>query len=146
MCFRLLDGTQFVVTLYHKHSRNNRTYFLDYATLAFGNYSTTEKDTGFKWIDGKTIYKKTYTGTITTGAASNSIITLETVSGLTGIISYSGFYYYGNISLYMTIPCANYQYGRYGYVDRTGNDIRLGTQSDVARTAAPYAVTVWYTK
>lgn len=32
---------------------------LDYTTLAFGNYSTSEVDTGFKWIDGKTIYKKT---------------------------------------------------------------------------------------
>lgn len=32
---------------------------LDFTTLAFGNHSTTEVDTGFKWIDGKTIYKKT---------------------------------------------------------------------------------------
>lgn len=31
----------------------------DYASLNFGNYSTTEKDTGFKWHNGKTIYKIT---------------------------------------------------------------------------------------
>lgn len=32
---------------------------LDFSTLGFGNYSTTEQDTGFTWIDGKAIYKKT---------------------------------------------------------------------------------------
>ena len=31
---------------------------IDFATLS-GNYSKTEIDTGFTWIDGKTIYKKT---------------------------------------------------------------------------------------
>lgn len=29
-------------------------------SLTGGNYSTTEQDTGFTWIDGKHIYKKTY--------------------------------------------------------------------------------------
>ena len=32
---------------------------IDLTTLNFGNYSTTEQDTGFKWIDGKAIYKRT---------------------------------------------------------------------------------------
>lgn len=32
---------------------------IDFTTLS-GNYSTTEKDTGFTWIDGKNIYKKTF--------------------------------------------------------------------------------------
>lgn len=32
---------------------------VDFTTLDFGNYSTTEKNTGFTWIDGKAIYKKT---------------------------------------------------------------------------------------
>lgn len=41
---------------------------IDFSTLAFGNYSTTEQDTGFTWIDGKTIYKKT----INFGALPNS--------------------------------------------------------------------------
>ena len=29
------------------------------SSLNFGNYSTSETDTGFKWIDGRKIYKKT---------------------------------------------------------------------------------------
>lgn len=32
---------------------------IDFTTLAFGNYSLSEVDTGFTWTDGKTIYKKT---------------------------------------------------------------------------------------
>ena len=32
---------------------------IDFTTLNFGNYSTSEVDTGFTWVDGKHIYKKT---------------------------------------------------------------------------------------
>jgi hypothetical protein len=32
---------------------------IDFSTLNFGNYSTSEVDTGFTWIDGSKIYKKT---------------------------------------------------------------------------------------
>lgn len=32
---------------------------LDYSTLGFGNYSLNEQDTGFTWINGAKIYKKT---------------------------------------------------------------------------------------
>ena len=35
-------------------------------------YSTTEVDTGMTWIDGKPIYRKTYTGTLTTYTALSS--------------------------------------------------------------------------
>lgn len=33
---------------------------IDFTTLLFGNYSLEEQDTGFTWVDGKHIYKKTY--------------------------------------------------------------------------------------
>lgn len=57
---------------------------IDFTTLAFGNYSTTEVDTGFKWIDGKTIYKKTVTCSSVTGAGhyltfNHSISSLDKV-------------------------------------------------------------------
>ena len=68
---------------------------LDFATLAFGNYSTTEKDTGFKWIDGKAIYKKTLelgafpnssTKNVPHGITSiDKIIRIETISRDPGI-------------------------------------------------------------
>ena len=41
------------------------SYNIDFATLLFGNYSLQEVDTGFVWIDGRHIYKKTVdTGTL----------------------------------------------------------------------------------
>lgn len=56
------------------------TYLIDFTTLDFGNYSTSEKDTGFKWVDGKNIYKKT----INFGALPNN--TSKDVSlGITGL-------------------------------------------------------------
>lgn len=36
-----------------------RSTALDYSTLNFGNYSYNEVDTGFTWVDGKHIFKKT---------------------------------------------------------------------------------------
>lgn len=118
---------------------------IDFTTLKFGNYSATEQDTGFKWIDGKAIYKKTYTGTITVAAATGVITNLETIAGLTNIIDQNGWYYYGSGTVYQSIPSAD-RNGRWASVSRNGTTIRLFTESDSARTAAPYAVTVWYTK
>ena len=41
---------------------------IDFTTLNFGNFSTDEVDTGFKWIDGKSIFKKTISWSVTGGA------------------------------------------------------------------------------
>ena len=45
---------------------------IDFSTLGFGNYSETEVDTGFTWIDGSHIYKKTikYTDGLTAGVVN----------------------------------------------------------------------------
>lgn len=43
---------------------------IDFSTLDFGNYSTTEVDTGFTWINGDKIYKRTYHGNTTNRDAS----------------------------------------------------------------------------
>lgn len=44
---------------------------IDFTTLNFGNYSTNEVDTGFTWIDGKRIYKKSMQNTLS--GATNEI-------------------------------------------------------------------------
>lgn len=49
-----------------------------------GAYSTTEVDTGKKWIDGKSIYRKCLTGTTPTGSTSSTLIT-----SVAKIISYN---------------------------------------------------------
>lgn len=75
---------------------------IDFATLAFGNYSTSEVDTGFKWIDGKTIYKKT----INFGALPNntSKSVAHGITGITYIIGAKGFADNGNMGGHVFIP------------------------------------------
>lgn len=47
------------------------------------NYSTSEVDTKVKWIDGKTIYRKVYTGTWSaTGAQSVTVVTDANVANI----------------------------------------------------------------
>lgn len=60
-----------------------KTHKIDYATLNFGNYSTTEQDTVFKWHNGKTIYK--ITNIFDRGTATTFSHTLPT--GVEEIIS-----------------------------------------------------------
>lgn len=58
---------------------------IDFTTLGFGNYSLTEVDTGFTWVDGKHIYKKT----VDCGALPNA--TDKTVSiGASNVHRYIG--------------------------------------------------------
>lgn len=75
---------------------------IDFSTLAFGNYSTTEQDTGFTWIDGKTIYKKT----INFGALPNN--TEKTVphgiSNLGRVIKVEGYSYNNDVFFPLPFP------------------------------------------
>lgn len=118
---------------------------IDFATLNFGNYSTTEADTGFKWIDGKAIYKRTFTGTITAAAGLNTNTVIATIPGLTNVIRQDGYFYIGVGTVNQVIPSAD-KNERWAGVSRSGLDVRLATQTDQSRSNAPYAVTIWYTK
>jgi hypothetical protein len=57
------------------------------AAKARGNFSTTETDTGNLWTDGKTIYRRVFTGTLPTGLADTMLFT---VPGATEIIETRG--------------------------------------------------------
>ena len=120
---------------------------LDYATLAFGNDSTTEVNTGFTTHDGKIKYKRTFTGTITASANNaNLLIIAAPALGITNILDYNGWFNIGNTNFTQAIP-APQLYGRGGGISKNAsNEVRLETFSDVARTNAPFAVTLVYTK
>ena len=122
---------------------------IDFTTLAFGNYSTTEVDTGFKWIDGKAIYKRTFTGVIT--IAANSRASTSLASGIANVLRYEGEVYEVSGGTRMILPSqwiniTNSNQGS-GYVilDSSGN-VSLLTLMPSGRTNAPYAVTLYYTK
>ena len=55
-----------------------------------GDYSTSEVDTGYKWTDGKAIYKRTFTGSFSGTAGTRSTISFA-VSGLTNFIHSEGY-------------------------------------------------------
>lgn len=59
---------------------------IDFRTLS-GNYSTEEQDTGFTWIDGKPIYKKTLSYSI---AQTGDNATPHNISNLSNIIKIEG--------------------------------------------------------
>lgn len=61
---------------------------LDSSVLAFGSYSTSEVDTGFTWIDGSHIYKKTIDCGDLVNTTYKSIA--HGISNLACVISFTG--------------------------------------------------------
>lgn len=62
---------------------------IDFTTFGDGNYSTSETNTGFKWIDGKAIYKQTFSVTTGTGT-SEQIFDIALDLATTRIIKVEG--------------------------------------------------------
>ena len=60
-----------------------------------GDYSTSEQDTGFTWIDGAKIYRKVFSGTITNAAGDRTTKTLWSSSPIDKIVSQGGWVQYG---------------------------------------------------
>lgn len=114
---------------------------LDSTILAFGNYSTTEVDTGFKWIDGKSIYKRTVDfGTLpnnTYKAVSHGITSIDRFVAVDTIVSdASGSAHALNSAFGHTAARESI------YITKTL--IGIDTTSD--RSALSAHVTMWYTK
>lgn len=69
---------------------------IDFTTMPGNKYTTAEQDTGQKWIDGRTIYRKVVRGTVNMTGNGTSMLA-HGIAGLTNrweLISY-----YGNIQL-----------------------------------------------
>lgn len=110
--------------------------------MAIGNYSTSEVATAYKWIDGKTIYKKTIafgslpnnTGkSVAHGASIARVMRIETE----GYESAGPYYYtFGHVN---TSALAN---GIAIYIDATNIVISTGSN----RTGVTANITLYYTK
>lgn len=69
---------------------------IDFTTMPGNKYSTTEQDTGQKWIDGRTIYRKVVRGTVNMTGNSTSNL----AHGIQGLTSrWELIRYYGNMRL-----------------------------------------------
>ena len=105
---------------------------------ALGDYSTNETNTGAKWIDGKTIYKKT----VNTGALPSN--TSKSVSHGIGeswdrILKAEGYSYASMYGLNVMIPNSGID------IQVADADIEITTTSDYSGYNESY-ITLYYTK
>ena len=105
---------------------------------AQNTYSTTEVDTGKKWIDGKSIYRKVYSGTYSVSAQGLAVLvpiaSLGTVETMVNIQGYhkttsTQSAFISNFNTALTF-------------DKTGADAGIRLHSDVARSNVQ--ITIWY--
>ena len=118
------------------------------------SYSTTERDTGITWVNGKPIYRKCYTGTITITANTRVNVDLEANSPIEDIISVGGCMGYssGTAKGRNFIPSAESNTSgvmtnfSMVYLVADSSTLRLTRFSNTDRGSQPYAVWVEYTK
>lgn len=118
---------------------------INLSTFNFGNYSTTEKDTGFTWIDGSHIYKKTINfGALpnnTTKDVAHGISNLAEVIRIEGTVRQNGNdWNYKPIPL--MYPNADASYNTECAVNGSNVSMRCSNN----RSGCSAYVTIYYTK
>ena len=119
-----------------------KDYTKDYVD-AKNSYSTEETLTGGTWIDGKPIYRKTYSGTLASslGSSATTIIPLANLPSISTLVEMKGFVEQLN-NLHM-VHTLNDLYTRF-YLDFNAG---IRGQSNASRPAGSlYAITILYTK
>ena len=115
---------------------------IDFTTLAFGNYSETEQNTGFTWIDGSAIYKKTVDFGALPNASSKSVnhgISFNRVVKVESVCQYSN-------GIVIPVPGTNNSYAEAQIaLNLTTTQITIDTGTQNRSDATAY-VTVYYTK
>ena len=116
---------------------------IDFTTMPDNKYTTTEVDTGKKWINGKTIYHKTFImgglGLATTIKKPHNISNLDMVIRIQGVAKEN------SIGATINLPHAADQqaYTVTVYADNT--NVNIQTYADQRGYSQSY-VTLWYTK
>ena len=111
-------------------------------TISDMDYSTSEQDTGCKWIDGKKIYKKTFSFTLANAEATT---VNHGISNFGLLIKFEGAVVQSNtknVPIPRTLANLNYQIGLEG-VTTTSFEIDVGTSGPRGKQAY---MTLWYTK
>lgn len=108
-------------------------------TISDMDYSTSEQDTGCKWIDGKPIYKKTV---FFSSIASGDRDTAHGISNISKIIRHEAFFV--TSGTYKQLPIfANTSGGNHACVWGV-NSTAFNTVSTMA--LSDFYITIWYTK
>lgn len=113
---------------------------IDFSTMP-GNYSLTEVDTGYTWVDGKHIYKKTVDCGALPNATTKNVI--HNISGLYRVIKIEGYAYNGSViePLPMCTTVSSYNVE----VNVGTNYVVLVTDANRSNYTESY-VTLYYTK
>nr|DAK93744.1 MAG TPA: hypothetical protein [Caudoviricetes sp.] len=112
-----------------------------------GDYSTSEVDTGRKWVDGRSVYQKTIQGVVDLQAGSSAQIP----HGITGLTDNRVFVdYQASLSLGSTTGPASEVLPRVEHQHQAGIQ-HLGKTHLVAAGSWPwgssrYIITLWYVK
>ena len=116
---------------------------VDLSTFSGGDFSYNEQATPFKWVDGKTIYKKTWG--FTTAANSIATVIQHGISNLGVLIKYEGMLWQGSTRQLVprVVPDnATYNIG-VGDITASAFTFQIGTSVTKGTTAF---VTFYYTK
>lgn len=109
----------------------------------YDDFSTTEKDSGMKWLDGKIIYRKT----IATGALPSSPGNKTVAHGITGIaliVRIEAYAYLSAGDIYPIPMLSSTSGNTIAGVSSDNTSIRLATSTSV--TVPTTYTTLWYTK
>ena len=116
-------------------------------TISDMDYSTSEQDTGCKWIDGKPIYKKTFTGTY--NSPVNATTNVFTFSGVSDLVDVKGWIADSDAKVaFGTAHRAGTTliFESAAFLVDTNVTVRSFNNTEYAGSNLSYAVTLWYTK
>lgn len=105
------------------------------------DYSTSEVDTGIKWIDGKTIYRKVINGTIS--KAGDTSITVEGASEITSI---TPLFIFETEDFIQKIQPTYFDSDDFMHMYTRNNIINIHVENDSFRDYKKYQIVVEYTK
>jgi hypothetical protein len=115
---------------------------IDFKTLS-GNYSLEEQDTGFTWVDGSTIYKKTISIGTLPNATTKSVA--HGISNLGNVVKIEGWAYSSYDGFHFPLPFASTVSNNESIQVFAGNQ-NIIVSTGVNRTAFISYITLYYTK
>ena len=108
-----------------------------------GNYSTAEFDTGYTWIDGKTIYKKTVNTGQLPNATSKSVN--HDIANFYRLVKLDGWAYSSSYGFSQTLPLVTTDPDYLLDIQVSPTTIKLSCTHDRSAFGESY-VTLYYTK
>lgn len=150
-------GTSDYSDLSNKPSINGVTLSGNKTTSDLGisspiSYSTSEQDTGLKWIDNKKIYQKTFTGTLTATSAVGTVVstTFTVGASVDSVVFLQAAIKNPSGTTYQIVPTLDFTNNRFlrisvdNYASSNQNTVFI--QNAWFTSNATYYVTMQYTK